>query len=113
MRPILYIQYLSSLWMSFEGQPSQYAMSHFNMLNNYHPYGCHLKGRELLWNEPVWYVVYLASLWMSFKTCACTCWGSIKNLLSVFLWAGGSVNKNNKSEQLTCSRDWRFCSSEL
>ncbi|CAM6039201.1 unnamed protein product, partial [Sphagnum compactum] len=67
----MYVEYLSSLWMSFEGQQSQYAMSHFNMLNNFH-----------------------SSLWMSFKgqdqyamsllvMCMYLLW-SIKSFLSVF-----------------------------
>ncbi len=83
--------------MSFKGQ-SYYGMSHFGMLNN------------------------LSSLWMSFNgqdhamsllvMCMYLLWW-IKNFCSVFLWAGGGVNKTIKSEQLTCSRDWRFCSSEL
>jgi len=33
--------------MSFKGQ-SYHGMSHFGMLNNYHPYGCHLKGKAIM-----------------------------------------------------------------
>jgi hypothetical protein len=34
--------------MSFKGQ-SYYGMSHFGMLNNYHPpYGCHLKDKAIM-----------------------------------------------------------------